>query len=147
MDSSMHSLKAVLLHKGQILSSIPVAYAVHKRETWKHEEISRLHELQDTSMAFSQWFEGNCHSRGLQQGYKKFCFLRERDCRVKIVYEAKKNWPLRKSLTPGAKNVVYQHLADLFQVLLQPLRFKLGLTKNFVKALDRNCLVFSFMCV
>jgi hypothetical protein len=36
-------------------------------------------------------------SRGLQQGCTKFCFLRERDYRVKIVHQAKKNWPLRKS--------------------------------------------------
>jgi hypothetical protein len=36
-------------------------------------------------------------SRGLQQGYTKFCFLRERDYRFKIVHQAKENWPLRKS--------------------------------------------------
>jgi hypothetical protein len=41
IDSSMHSLKAVLLHKGNVLPSIPVAYAVHKQ----------LRELQDISMA------------------------------------------------------------------------------------------------
>jgi hypothetical protein len=85
-------------------------------------------------------------SRILQQGYTKFCFLRERDCRVKIVHQAKKNWPLRKSLTPGTKNVVRQPLADLCQVLLQLLRFKLDLMKNFVKTLDRNGMAFSFVC-
>jgi hypothetical protein len=30
-DSPMHSLKAVLLHKGNIVPSTPVAYAVHKK--------------------------------------------------------------------------------------------------------------------
>jgi hypothetical protein len=47
----MHSLKAVLLHKGNALPSIPVAYAVHKQETRKHEGNSQLRELQDISMA------------------------------------------------------------------------------------------------
>jgi hypothetical protein len=36
IDSSMHSLKLVLLHKGNILPSIPVAYAVHKKETYEN---------------------------------------------------------------------------------------------------------------
>jgi transposase-like protein len=33
IHSSMHSLKAVLLHKGSRLPSIPVAFAVHKKGT------------------------------------------------------------------------------------------------------------------
>jgi hypothetical protein len=38
MDSSMHSIKAVLLHKGKVLPSVPVACAVHKKKhtkTWR----------------------------------------------------------------------------------------------------------------
>jgi hypothetical protein len=31
----MHSPKTVLLHKGNILPSIPVAYAVHRKETYE----------------------------------------------------------------------------------------------------------------
>jgi hypothetical protein len=33
IDSTMRSLKAVLLHKGNVLPSIPVAHAIHKEET------------------------------------------------------------------------------------------------------------------
>jgi len=33
---SLHSLKALLLHKGNILSSIPVACAIHKKETYEN---------------------------------------------------------------------------------------------------------------
>jgi len=36
------------------MSSVPVVYDFHKRETWKHEESSRLREIQDTSVAYSQ---------------------------------------------------------------------------------------------
>jgi arabinogalactan endo-1,4-beta-galactosidase len=31
-DSSMHSLKALLLHEGNVLPSVPVVYAVHKKK-------------------------------------------------------------------------------------------------------------------
>jgi hypothetical protein len=34
-NSSMHNLKAVLLHKGNILPSIPVACAVHMKTTYE----------------------------------------------------------------------------------------------------------------
>ena len=33
VDSSLCSLKAVLLHKGSVLLSIPVAYTIYKKET------------------------------------------------------------------------------------------------------------------
>jgi hypothetical protein len=35
---SMHSLKAVLLHKGNKLFSVPVACAVHKKETYENRK-------------------------------------------------------------------------------------------------------------
>jgi hypothetical protein len=36
IDSSMHSLKAVLLYKGNILPSLPVADAIPKQETYEN---------------------------------------------------------------------------------------------------------------
>jgi hypothetical protein len=43
IGSSMHSLKAVLLHKGNVPPSIPVAYAIDKQEAYEN----MLRELQD----------------------------------------------------------------------------------------------------
>jgi hypothetical protein len=40
IDSSMHSLKGVLLHRRNVLPSIPVACAVHKNETYENIEES-----------------------------------------------------------------------------------------------------------
>jgi hypothetical protein len=65
---------------------------------------------------------------------------------MQMGYYSKKNWPLHKSCTPGIKNVAYQPFVDPCKVLLPPLHIKLGLMKNFVKALDRNGLAFSFLC-
>jgi hypothetical protein len=50
------------------------------------------------------------------------------------------------SLTPGAKNIEQEGLVDPQKVLLPPLHIKLGLMKQFVKALQRdgNCL--KYLC-
>jgi hypothetical protein len=36
IDFSMHSLKAVLLHKTNVLPSTPLAYAIHKQEAYEN---------------------------------------------------------------------------------------------------------------
>ena len=45
---------------------------------------------------------------------------------------------MRQSLTPGTKNVINQPLVDREKILMPPLHLKLGLCKQFVKALDKN---------
>jgi hypothetical protein len=47
-------------------------------------------------------------------------------------------WPPRDSLVPGSHNVVFQPLVDRRKIILPPLHIKLGLMKNFVKALEKN---------
>jgi hypothetical protein len=143
----MHSLKAVLLHKGNILPSIPVAYAIHKQETY--ENVKEL--LSCMNYKTYQWH--SCGDlkviailMGLQKGCTKFCyFVCEWNSHAKIVYYSK-NWPLHKSHTPGTKNVAHQPLVDPCKVLLPPLHIKLGIIKNYVKTLDRNGAAFSFLC-
>ena len=46
------------------------------------------------------------------------------------------NWPTRKELTPGMYNVIEEPLECRENVLPPPLHVKLGLVKQFVKALD-----------
>jgi hypothetical protein len=50
-------------------------------------------------------------------------------------------WPSRVSLTPGAKIIAPESLVNPQKVLVSPLHIKLGLIKQFVKALQRrgNC--------
>jgi hypothetical protein len=84
---------------------------------------------------------------GLQKDYTKFCcFPCEWDSHARSVHYSKKNLPLCKSHTPGTKNVVQESLVDPCKMLLPPLHIKLGLMKNFMKALDRNGPAFSFLC-
>ena len=44
-------------------------------------------------------------------------------------------WPTREELTPGMYNVIMEPLVSRKKVLLPPLYIKLGLVKQFVKAL------------
>jgi hypothetical protein len=144
----LHSLKALLLHEGNILPSIPVACAIHKKETYENmKEI-----LSCMNYKIYQWHI--CSNlkvitilMGLQKSYTKFsCFLCMWDSHGRSVLYSKKNCPLYKSHTLRMKNIARQPLVDPHKVLLPPLYIKLGLMKNSVKTLDRSGTAFSFMC-
>ena len=62
--------------------------------------------------------------------------------RVGQHHYVKRIWPAKKILEPGHKNVKHHSLVESSRILLPPLHIKLGLTKNFVKAMDRNGTVF-----
>ena len=83
---------------------------------------------------------------GLQSGYTKYCFfLCGWDSRARDSHYVRKSWPKRQSLTPGFKNVAHEPLIESSKILLPPLHIKLGLIKNFVKALDVNGSAFTYM--
>jgi hypothetical protein len=58
---------------------------------------------------------------------------------------SKKQWPKRKNLKPGKKNVTCKPLVDHKKVYLPPLHIKLGLMKIFFKAVDRDGQVFLYL--
>ncbi|GBM87312.1 hypothetical protein AVEN_169948-1 [Araneus ventricosus] len=73
----------------------------------------------------------------LQAGYTKFCcFLCKWDSRNRKKPYIKKVWSKRQFLTPVVKNVEKETLVALEKILLPSLHIKLGLMKNFVKAMD-----------
>jgi hypothetical protein len=134
----MNSLKAVLLHKDNRRPSIPVAYTIHKHETYEN--------MKDLSCVNYKTYEWHVCSdlkvvailMGLRKGYTKFCyFLYEWESHARNVHYSKKKRSLHRSHTPGAKNIAHQPVVEPCSVL-PPLHIKLGLMKNFVKALDRN---------
>ena len=147
IDSSQLSLKAVLLHNGNILPSIPIGHAVHMKETY-----SNMKQLLD-SINYDKYKWQLCGDLkvlaillGLQQGYTKFCcFICEWDSRAKASHYVVRDWPLRQRLEPGSKNVLYPSLVEPSKILLPPLHVKLGLMKNFVKAMDRDGQAFKYL--
>ena len=140
IDSSSRSLKAVLLHNGNIYPSIPVAHSVQLKEDY--ENVKTL--LQMINYQQYQWevcgdFKMLAFLMGLQGGYTKHpCFLCLWDSRNDAEHYSRQQWPLRHELVPGAQNVKYEPLVPSFKILLPPLHIKLGLIKQFVKALDSN---------
>jgi len=55
------------------------------------------------------------------------------------------NWPARKSLEPGIMNVENQPLVEPSKILLPSMHLKLGLKKNFVKAMNQEEAAFTYL--
>ena len=73
-----------------------------------------------------------------QQGqYTKHpCFFCYWDSRATDQHWVEKNWPAREDLALGDKNIINESLVNRDRIILPPLHIKLGLMKQFVKALD-----------
>ena len=83
---------------------------------------------------------------GFQGGYTKHpCFLCLWDSRANDQYYVREEWSSRQGLKPGSRNVLFYPLIEPSKILLPPLHIKLGLMKNFVKALDRDSRGFAFL--
>jgi len=105
IDASKTSLKAVLLHNGNKLPSIPVAYAPSIKETYTamNNILVEVH-YKKYQLEFGDDFKVIVVLLGLQAGYTKYSFfLREWDSRAKDTHYSRKHWPHRQSLTPGMK--------------------------------------------
>ncbi len=71
---------------------------------------------------------------GMQLGYTKYCcYICEWDSRDKQSHYIKKDWPLRKNLVPGQKNVGHEPLVHLTKICLPPHQIKLRLMKLLCK--------------
>ncbi|XP_077153196.1 uncharacterized protein LOC143816558 [Ranitomeya variabilis] len=84
---------------------------------------------------------------GLQGGYTKHpCFLCYWDSRATAEHWVKTEWPQRQSLASGDKNVIHDPLVDRKDSVFPPLHIKLGLVKQFVKALNHSGECFNYIC-
>lgn len=147
IDSSKSSLKAVLLHNGNLFSSIPVAYSALLKETYDNMAILLMKiNYHDYNWRICGDLKIIAILMGMQLGYTKFnCFLCEWDSRKKDEHYVKKAWPIRDGMQPGHKNVIHEPLVDKGSIILPPLHIKLGLMKNFVKALDKTSKAFTYL--
>ncbi|GFV38088.1 uncharacterized protein TNCV_4203981 [Trichonephila clavipes] len=83
---------------------------------------------------------------GQQGGYTKFpCFMCLWDSRDKQHHWSQKVWLVREKLKVGDKNVINTPLVNIDRILLPPLYIKLGIMKQFVKALDKSGECFNFL--
>lgn len=83
---------------------------------------------------------------GQQSGFtKEPCFLCLWNSRDRANHYSKKVWPERVSFEPGSHNIINQSLVDPQKILIPPLHIKLGLMKQFVKALDKDGQCFMYI--
>lgn len=148
IDSSKRSLKCVLLHNGNIYRSIPIGHSVSMREN-QHTIATVLEKI---SYRDHQWvmcvdLKMVNFLLGQQGGYTKYpCFICLWDSRAKDQHWVRRHWPLRESMTVGEKNIVAEPLVDRNNIILPPLHIKLGLMKQFIKALNRDGTCFGYIC-
>ena len=143
IDSSKLSLKAVLLHNGNTKPSIPVAM----KETYENMSvILKAVNYNEHGWEFCGDLKVIALLLGLQGGFTKFCcFLCLWDSRATAQHYVTKNRPIRQDYIPGEHNIKYPPLVQREKVILPPLHIKLGLMKNFVKALDKNGEAFHYL--
>ena len=147
IDSSKRSLKGALLHNGNKYISIPIAYSVHLKESYDNMEL--LLE----SIKYSEYQWSLCGDlkvigllMGLQAGFTKYCcFLCHWDSRAVSQHYKQKDWGSRSTFVPGKQSLKENPLVDMNKVLPPPLHIKLGLMKNFMKALHKNGAAFQHL--
>ena len=138
LDSSKRSLKCVLLHNGNVYGAVPVGHSVHLREDY--DDIRMV-------MDFLKYREHNwiiCVDLkmvnfllGQQKGFTKFpCYLCMWDSRARDRHWVQKDWPVRETLEAGMPNITHDPIVNRDRIIFPPLHIKLGLMKQFVKALD-----------
>ena len=147
IESSKWSLKGVLLHNWNKYPSIPIAHSVHLKESYDNMELL----LEAIKYSEYQWsLCGNLKVIGLlmgmQAGFTKYCcFLCLWDSRAVSQHYKQKDWGSRSAFVPGEHSLKVNTLVDMNKVLLPPLHIKLGLMKNFVKALHKNGAAFQHL--
>jgi len=145
IDSSKVSLKAVLLRNGNALPSIPVGHSVHNEESYENMKIL----MEAINYDKFKWqicgdLKVIALLLGLKQGFTKYCcFICEWDSRDRSLHYSRKDWPARKSLEPGIMNVGNQPLMEPRK--LPSMLLKLGLVKNFVKAMNPKEAAFTYL--
>ena len=120
IDSSKRSLKALLLHNGNVYPSIPIAHSVQMKEDRKSVKILlELIQYNDHNWDVCGDFEMIAFLLGLQGGYTKHsCFLCLWNSRAGEQHYLIKNWPARKDLTPGSHNVLNSPFIERNKILL-----------------------------
>ena len=68
------------------------------------------------------------------------------DSRTREQHWIKKEWPVREQMVPCEKNIQAQPLVERSKIVFPPLHIKLGVMKQFVKALSKEGECFKYIC-
>lgn len=140
IDSSKRSLKAVLLNKNNSINPVPLAMSSNTTESYESMKLI-IDCVQYSSHKWKICADIKVINIlvGLQSGYtRNMCYLCLWNTRYKGDQYESKNWPSRQEYVNGKNNVIRTPLVPPEKVLLPPLHIKLGIVKNFIKALHTN---------
>jgi len=147
IDSSKHSLKCVLLHNGNKYGSIPIAHSTKLKE--EYDTIAfvmkkiKYHEHQWVIDVYLKMVNFLLGQHG---GYAKYpCFLCLWDSRSKQTHWIRKEWPVRSELIVGERNVLHKSLVERDRIILPSLLIKIGLMKQFMRALHKDSPCFRYI--
>lgn len=139
VDSSVTSLKGVLLHIGNEYPSIPILYGIDVKETY--ETIKLVLEL----IKYEEHGWKICSDlkivgilQGLKGGFAKHqCFLCNWEGRKRDLHYTDHHWDPRPENTINAQQSRDKlQLVPHEKIIIPPLHIKLGLIRNFTRALD-----------
>ena len=138
LDSSKRSLKCVLLHNGNVYGAVPVGHSVHLREDYDDMRmVMDLLKYHEHSWIICVDLKIVNFLLGQQKGFTKFpCFLCMWDSRARDRHWVQKDWPMRDTLEAGMPNIIKDPIVSRDKIIFPPLHIKLGLMKQFVKALE-----------
>ena len=140
LDSSKHSLKCVLLHNGNVYAAVPIGHSVYLRE--EHNDIKTVTDLlkyHEHNWTICVDLKMVNFLLGQQRGFTKYpCYLCIWDSQAREKHWNQKEWPIRETLKAGMPNIVNDPIVSREKIIFPPLHIKLGLMKQFVKALNTD---------
>ena len=138
LDSSKRSLKCVLLHNGNIYSAVPIGYSVSLQEKYNDiKTVINLINYHEHNWIICVDLKVVGFLLGQQHGFTKYpCFLCMWDSRARDRHWTQEEWPPRDTLTAGMPNIIHEPIINREKIIFPPLHIKLGLMKQFVKALN-----------
>ena len=147
IDASKDSLKAVLIHNGNTLPSVPLAHSWNLREDYINLKFILSHiNYNDHNWKICADLKVVAFLTGLQTGFTKYCcFLCLWDSRAKAEHYSRRDWPLRDISEAGVYNISNTPLVPRENILLPALHIKLGVMKQFVKAMNKDKPAFQYI--
>ena len=144
IDSSKLSLKAVL-HNGNTLPSIPVAYSVHNKESYENKILMEAINYDKFKWQICGDLKVIALLLGLQQGFTKYCcFICEWDSRDHS-FITQERTGLPENLWNQESKMWKITTSGTDKILLLSMYLKLGLIKNSVKAMNQEEAAFTYL--
>lgn len=147
IDGSTASLKAVLLHIGNEHPSIPIAYATNLKESYESmKAILDLIQYNDHKWKICCDLKVVALLTGVKQGFSKHqCFLCNWEGRKRENHYTNQHWQPRVTFRVGVDSIDHMPLVPASKVILPPLHIKLGLVRNFTRALNHSGQAFAYL--